>query len=42
MAIRQTNAGQELDASLSAIVEAVLRAGTSEHGKLVCCSLAHM
>jgi len=36
MAIKQTKEGAELDASLSAIVEAVLRAGTTDHGKLVC------
>lgn len=35
MAIKQTKLGNELDASLSAIVEAVLRAGTTDHGKLV-------
>jgi hypothetical protein len=35
MAIKQTKEGAELDASLSAIVEAVLRAGTTDHGKLV-------
>jgi hypothetical protein len=35
MAIKQTKQGIELDASLSAIVEAVLRAGTTDHGKLV-------
>lgn len=38
MAIKQTKEGAELDASLSAIVEAVLRAGTTDHGKLVRCS----
>jgi hypothetical protein len=35
MAIKQTKDGAELDPSLSAIVEAVLRAGTTDHGKLV-------
>jgi hypothetical protein len=37
MAIKQTNEGVSLDPSLAAIVEAVLRAGTEEHGKLVSC-----
>lgn len=34
-AIASTNRGEELEESLAAIVEAVLRAGTAENGKLV-------
>lgn len=41
MAIKQTKEGAELDPSLSAIVEAVLRAGTTDHGKLVCSSFGN-